>query len=88
MQKRGFEVDHSNIYGTIAGLVISSCVGLIVFALLFQVADHSAEKAGSLALINQILGFWGELTITSQGIVMIASFGLGGGIAVFIIQCS
>ncbi len=75
--ERGVEVDFSNIYGTDAGLVISPCVGLIVFLLLLQVADHIAEKAVALALVNQSLGFWDKSIIASRGSVIMANFGLG-----------
>ncbi len=74
------------LMGSVAGLVISPCVGPIVFALLLQVADNIAEKAAALALINQSLDFWGKLTIASQGSVMMAGFGLGVGLPFFIIS--
>ncbi|WP_045779607.1 hypothetical protein [Methylocucumis oryzae] len=38
------------LMGAVAGLVISPCVGPIVFALLLQVADAIAEQADALAL--------------------------------------
>ena len=74
------------LMGSVAGLVISPCVGPIVFALLLQVADNIAEKAAALALLNQSLGFWDKLTIASQGSVMMAGFGLGVGLPFFIIS--
>lgn len=74
------------LMGSVAGLVISPCVGPIVFALLLQVADNIAEKAAALALINQSLDFWGKLTIASQGSVMMSGFGLGVGLPFFIIS--
>ncbi|MBK8815769.1 MAG: thioredoxin family protein [Methylococcaceae bacterium] len=74
------------LMGSVAGLVISPCVGPIVFALLLQVADNIAEKAAALALINQSLDFWGKLTIASQGSVMMGGFGLGVGLPFFIIS--
>ena len=74
------------LMGSVAGLVISPCVGPIVFALLLQVADNIAEKAAALALINQSLDFWGKLTISAQGSVMMAGFGLGVGLPFFIIS--
>jgi thiol:disulfide interchange protein DsbD len=67
-------------------LVISPCVGPIVFALLLQVADNIAEKTAALALVNQSLGFFDKLTIATQGSVMMAGFGLGVGLPFFIIS--
>jgi thioredoxin:protein disulfide reductase len=74
------------LMGSVAGLVISPCVGPIVFALLLQVADNIAEKAVALSSINQSLDFWGKLTIASQGSVMMGGFGLGVGLPFFIIS--
>lgn len=74
------------LMGSVAGLVISPCVGPIVFALLLQVADNIAEKAAALALINQSMGFWDKLAISSQGSVMMSGFGLGVGLPFFIIS--
>jgi thioredoxin:protein disulfide reductase len=74
------------LMGSVAGLVISPCVGPIVFALLLQVADNIAEKAAALALVNQSMGFWDKLVISSQGSVMMSGFGLGVGLPFFIIS--
>jgi thioredoxin:protein disulfide reductase len=72
------------LMGSVAGLVISPCVGPIVFALLLQVADNIAEKSAALASVNQSMGFWDKLTISSQGSVMMAGFGLGVGLPFFL----
>ncbi|MEQ1545640.1 cytochrome c biogenesis protein CcdA [Methyloglobulus sp.] len=72
------------LMGSVAGLVISPCVGPIVFALLLQVADNIAEKSAALALANQSMGFLDKLTISSQGSVMMAGFGLGVGLPFFL----
>lgn len=74
------------LMGSVAGLVISPCVGPIVFALLLQVADNIAAKAADLALLNQNLGFWDELAIAAQGSVMMGGFGLGVGLPFFVIS--
>lgn len=74
------------LMGSVAGLVISPCVGPIVFALLLQVADNIAAKAADLALLNQHMGFWDKLTIAAQGSVMMSGFGLGVGLPFFIIS--
>jgi thioredoxin:protein disulfide reductase len=72
------------LMGSVAGLVISPCVGPIVFALLLQVADNIAEKSAALALANRSMGFLDKLTISSQGSVMMAGFGLGVGLPFFL----
>ncbi len=63
------------LMGCVAGLVISPCVGPIVFALLLQIADNIAAKTDALAALNQTLGFWDKLKIASQGSIMMAGFG-------------
>lgn len=77
-------VSGTMLMGCVAGLVISPCVGPIVFALLLQVADNIAEKAAALAAVNQSMGFMDKLTISSQGSVMMAGFGLGVGLPFFL----
>lgn len=74
------------LMGTVAGLVISPCVGPIVFALLLQVADNIALKAESMAAANQAFTFWDKLGIASQGSVMMAGFGLGVGLPFFLVS--
>lgn len=74
------------LMGTVAGLVISPCVGPIVFALLLQVADNIAEKAAALAVVNQSLSFWDKFSISAQGSVMMAGFGLGVGLPFFLVS--
>lgn len=74
------------LMGTLAGLVISPCVGPIVFALLLQVADHIAEKANALTAIGQNLSFWDKLGIASQGSIMMSGFGVGVGLPFFLIS--
>ncbi|MEQ1527980.1 MAG: cytochrome c biogenesis protein CcdA [Methylococcales bacterium] len=72
--------------GSVAGLVISPCVGPIVFALLLQVADNIADKADALAVLNQSLSFWDKLVIASQGSIMMAGFGVGVGLPFFLVS--
>ncbi|NOT84831.1 MAG: DUF255 domain-containing protein [Methylococcaceae bacterium] len=74
------------LMGSVAGLVISPCVGPIVFALLLQVADKIAAKADALALVNQQLSFWGKFGISAQGSLMMAGFGLGVGLPFFLVS--
>lgn len=74
------------LMGTVAGLVISPCVGPIVFALLLQVADHIAEKAIALAAMGQSLTFWAKLSVAMQGSIMMGGFGLGVGLPFFTIS--
>lgn len=72
--------------GAVAGLVISPCVGPIVFALLLQVADNIADKADVLVSIGETLTFWDKLGIASQGSIMMGGFGFGVGLPFFIIS--
>lgn len=74
------------LMGTVAGLVISPCVGPIVFALLLQIADNIADKAAALAQLNQTLTFTDRLLISAQGSVMMAGFGLGIGLPFFMVS--
>lgn len=71
--------------GSVAGLVISPCVGPIVFALLLQVADRMAEQAAALAALGQQLDDWRRLGIAASGGVMMAGFGVGVGLPFFIV---
>lgn len=74
------------LMGSVAGLVISPCVGPIVFALLLQVADNIAAKADSLAALGQPLGFLDRFGIAAQGSVLMAGFGLGVGVPFFLVS--
>ncbi len=75
------------LMGTVAGLVISPCVGPIVFALLLQVADNIADQAAALAAMGQELTFWGRFgIIAASGSVMMAGFGAGVGIPFFVVS--
>ncbi len=74
------------LMGAAAGLVISPCVGPIVFALLLQVADHIAEKASTLASMGQSLTFLDKLGVATQGSIMMGGFGMGVGLPFFIIS--
>ena len=74
------------LMGTVAGLVISPCVGPIVFALLLQVADNIAAQAAALAAVKQSLSVWQRLLISGQGSVLMGGFGLGVGLPFFIIS--
>ncbi len=72
--------------GSVAGLVISPCVGPIVFALLLQVADNIAAKADALAALGQVLSTWDKLSISLKGGLMMGGFGLGVGLPFFIVS--
>ena len=74
------------LMGSIAGLVISPCVGPIVFALLLQVADNIAAQADALAALGQTLGFLDKLSISLHGGLLMGGFGLGVGLPFFIIS--
>lgn len=74
------------LMGSVAGLVISPCVGPIVFALLLQVADQIAEKANALTALGQQLTFWDKLRVAAQGGVLMSGFGLGVGLPFFVVS--
>jgi thiol:disulfide interchange protein DsbD len=74
------------LMGLVAGLVISPCVGPIVFALLLQVADNIADKTAALALVHQTLSLTDKLLISLQGSLMMSGFGLGVSVPFFIIS--
>jgi len=71
--------------GMVAGLVISPCVGPIVFALLLQVADAIAQLANAAAAAGQVLSFWDQFAISLKGGLMMAGFGVGIGVPFFIV---
>jgi thioredoxin:protein disulfide reductase len=73
------------LMGGLAGLVISPCVGPIVFALLLHVADNIAQKAAMLAKAGQVLDFWGKLSVAAEGSLAMSAFGLGVGLPFFIV---
>lgn len=72
--------------GSIAGLVISPCVGPIVFALLLQVADNIAAQADALAAMGQTLSFWDKLSISMHGGLLMGGFGLGISLPFFLVS--
>jgi thiol:disulfide interchange protein DsbD len=74
------------LMGTVAGLVISPCVGPIVFVLLLQVADQIADKASALAAMGQGLTFRTKLGVAAQGSIMMSGFGLGVGLPFFVVS--
>ncbi len=74
------------LMGCLAGLVISPCVGPIVFALLLQVADEIAEKAAALALVEQQISMGERFMIALTGSVQMTGFGVGVGLPFFIIS--
>ncbi|KJV06182.1 protein-disulfide reductase DsbD family protein [Methylocucumis oryzae] len=74
------------LMGCLAGLVISPCVGPIVFALLLQVADEIAEKAAALALAEQHISVAERFMIALTGSLQMTGFGIGVGLPFFIIS--
>ncbi|TAN46378.1 MAG: DUF255 domain-containing protein [Methylococcaceae bacterium] len=72
------------LMGSVAGLVISPCVGPIVFALLLHVADDIAAKAAALSSLNQTLSFTDRFMIALQGGPMMAGFGAGISLPFFV----
>ena len=74
------------LMGGLAGLVISPCVGPLVFTLLLQVADTLAAKASHLSALGESLGFWDKFVIALQGGFLMAGFGAGVAIPFFLVS--
>jgi thiol:disulfide interchange protein DsbD len=74
------------LMGSIAGLVISPCVGPIVFALLLQIADNIAAQAAALAALGKSISFFDKLSIAMHGGLLMSGFGLGVGLPFFVVS--
>jgi thiol:disulfide interchange protein DsbD len=72
------------LMGTVAGLVISPCVGPIVFAVLLQVSDNIAQLSQTLEAGGHLITFLDKLTLAWQGSLMMAGFGIGVGFPFFL----
>ncbi len=68
------------LMGMTAGLIISPCVGPVVFTLLIQVADKIAETNAVLAGAGGNISFVDKSMIAAQGGLMMSGFGIGIGI--------
>ncbi len=68
------------LIGMLAGLVISPCVGPVVFALLLQITERVAEMSSELLATDQRLTFIGKSMIAGRGGILMGAFGMGIGI--------
>ncbi len=67
------------LMGMTAGLIISPCVGPVVFTLLLQVADRMAEVNAAMAASGSEVSFIKKSIIAGQGGLMMGGFGIGIG---------
>jgi len=72
------------LMGAVAGLVISPCVGPIVFAVLLQVSDNIAQLTQTIEASGHVITFFDKLTLAWQGSLMMAGFGIGVGFPFFL----
>ncbi|MDQ7089535.1 MAG: cytochrome c biogenesis protein CcdA [Methylococcales bacterium] len=72
------------LMGAVAGLVISPCVGPIVFAVLLQVSDNIAELSQTLEASGHVVTVMDKLALAWQGSLMMAGFGVGVGFPFFL----
>jgi len=66
--------------GMTAGLIISPCVGPVVFALLLQIADRVAEANAVITELGQEGSFLKKSIYITKGGIMMGGFGIGIGI--------
>jgi thiol:disulfide interchange protein DsbD len=68
------------LIGMLAGLVISPCVGPVVFALLLQITERVAELSSELLAMDQKVTFIRKSMIAGRGGILMGAFGMGIGI--------
>lgn len=68
------------LMGMVAGLVVSPCVGPVVFALLLQVANRIAEFSAELVATGQVISPLQKSLIAGKGGLLMGGFGIGIGI--------
>lgn len=68
------------VMGMAAGLIISPCVGPVVFALLLQVADQIAGANAVVVGLGENVSFLNKSLLAAQGGLMMGGFGMGIGI--------
>ncbi len=73
------------LMGMLAGLVISPCVGPVVFALLLQITERVAELSSELLAMDQKVTFIRKSMIAGRGGILMGAFGMGIGIPFLLI---
>lgn len=68
------------LMGMVAGLVVSPCVGPVVFALLLQVANRIAEFSAELVAAGQVISPFQKSVVAGKGGLLMGGFGIGIGI--------
>ncbi|MFQ5561484.1 MAG: thioredoxin family protein, partial [Nitrospinota bacterium] len=68
------------LMGATAGLIISPCVGPVVFTLLMSVADKIAEANALAISAGEELSYFKRMLIAGKGGVLMGGFGIGIGI--------
>lgn len=71
--------------GMTAGLIISPCVGPVVFTLLLQVADRISEANAALAASGSEVSFIKKSLVAGQGGLMMGGFGIGIGVPLLLV---
>ncbi|MBF0274012.1 MAG: sulfite exporter TauE/SafE family protein [Nitrospinae bacterium] len=80
----------SSYFGTIlmgvaAGIIVSPCVGPVIFSILLQIADKIAELTNVLVASGEQITFMKKAEIALQGSIVMAGFGIGLGIPFLLI---
>ncbi|GJQ58462.1 MAG: DUF255 domain-containing protein [Candidatus Scalindua sp. AMX11] len=68
------------LIGMVAGLVVSPCVGPIVFALLLQITNQIAELSSQYLVAGLSISFLQKTLISGRGGVLMGGFGIGIGL--------
>lgn len=68
------------LLGMAAGLIISPCVGPLVFTLLIQVADKIAELNTAMGVLDGEVSFMKRSIVAAKGGLMMGGFGIGIGV--------
>ncbi|MCP5008262.1 MAG: hypothetical protein GY941_30660 [Planctomycetes bacterium] len=68
------------LIGMVAGLVVSPCVGPVVFAILLQITNQIAELSSQYMASGQSISFIGKSLISVRGAILMGGFGIGIGL--------
>ena len=73
------------LIGMVAGLVVSPCVGPVVFALLLQITNQIAELSSHYMANGQNISFLQKTLISGRGGILMGGFGIGIGLPFLIV---
>ncbi len=68
------------LIGMVAGLVVSPCVGPVVFALLLQITNQIAELSSQYMVTGQSISVFQKTLISGRGGILMGGFGIGIGL--------